>query len=248
MATSKEDAAWLWRIMRKHSKVEPDQVSRALPAPALQTGALIVGSRCQMTPEDFRAAYESVAAELGDNPRRWTFNDLKRTGPDGEGPFRDDDLVKTLTDGTVWKAGAFKARGIPEVFAAIDKMGMEAARSTWQVATLNEFRRMLGLKEYTDFTEWNPDKDIAETAHRLYKHVDNLELYPGLMAEQPKPSQEGSGLAPGYTISRAILSDAAALVRGDRFVRLTRFYPQHRRANLLLLLSISSRTTTTSQP
>ncbi|BGP00071.1 hypothetical protein NBRC10513v2_004294 [Rhodotorula toruloides] len=97
-------------------------------------------------------------------------------------------------------------------------MGMVAARNTWQVASLNEFRRMLGLKEYTDFTEWDPDKDIAETARRLYKHVDNLELYPGLMAEQPKPSREGSGLAPGYIISRAILSDAAALVRGDRFL------------------------------
>ncbi|KAL7339683.1 heme peroxidase, partial [Rhodotorula toruloides] len=87
----------------------------------------------------------------------------------------------------------------------------------WQVASLIESRRTLGLKEYTDFTGWNPDKDTAETACRIYKHVDNLELYPVLMAEQPKPSQEGSGLAPGYTISHAILSDAAALVRGDRF-------------------------------
>jgi hypothetical protein len=41
---------------------------------------------------------------------------------------------------------------------------------------------------------------------------------PGLSAEEPKPSQAASGLAPGYTISRAILSDAAALVRGDRYV------------------------------
>jgi linoleate 10R-lipoxygenase len=28
----------------------------------------------------------------------------------------------------------------------------------------------------------------------------------------------GAGLCPGYTISRAILSDAVALVRGDRFL------------------------------
>jgi len=41
---------------------------------------------------------------------------------------------------------------------------------------------------------------------------------PGLSAEEPKPSQAGSGLACGYTISRAILSDAVALVRGDRYV------------------------------
>lgn len=43
------------------------------------------------------------------------------------------------------------------------------------------------------------------------------ELHPGLIAEQPKPSIAGSGLAPGYTISRAILSDAVALTRGDYF-------------------------------
>ena len=46
---------------------------------------------------------------------------------------------------------------------------------------------------------------------------------PGLSAEEPKPSQAGSGLAPGYTVSRAILSDAASLVRGDRYVSLSSF-------------------------
>ncbi|BGP08688.1 hypothetical protein JCM10049v2_004537 [Rhodotorula toruloides] len=136
-------------------------------------------------------------------------------------PARRAESGKSLTATTVMMAANLLRRHdgltILEIFAAIDKMGMVAAGNTCQVASLNEFRRMLGLKEYTDFTDWNPDKDIAETACRLYKHVDNLELYPVLMAEQPKPSQEGSGLAPGYTISHAILSDAAALVRGDRF-------------------------------
>lgn len=48
----------------------------------------------------------------------------------------------------------------------------------------------------------------------------------GLQAEEAKPSVEGSGLCPGYTISRAILSDAIALVRGDRFftIDFTRIY------------------------
>lgn len=78
---------------------------------------------------------------------------------------------------------------------------------------------MLGLMQYKSFEEWNSSPEIAETARRLYRSIDNLELYPGLMCEEPKPSTSGSGLAPGYTISRAILSDAAALVRGDRFVR-----------------------------
>jgi linoleate 10R-lipoxygenase len=52
----------------------------------------------------------------------------------------------------------------------------------------------------------------------LYGHPDNIELYVGIQAEEAKkPFFPGSGLCPGFTISVAILSDAVALVRGDRF-------------------------------
>ncbi len=42
-------------------------------------------------------------------------------------------------------------------------------------------------------------------------------MYPGLLCEQKKPAIGGSGLCPNYTTGFAILSDAVALVRGDRF-------------------------------
>ena len=42
------------------------------------------------------------------------------------------------------------------------------------------------------------------------------------MAEEAKPLIPGAGLCPGYTISRAILSDAIALVRGDRLLSVER--------------------------
>jgi hypothetical protein len=52
----------------------------------------------------------------------------------------------------------------------------------------------------------------------LYDHPDDVELYPGLVIEGPKkPMVPGSGLCPPQTIGKAILSDAVALVRGDRF-------------------------------
>ncbi|EDN03804.1 hypothetical protein HCAG_01669 [Histoplasma mississippiense (nom. inval.)] len=48
--------------------------------------------------------------------------------------------------------------------------------------------------------------------------TNNVELYPGPIAEEAKESLvPGSGLCANFTISRAILSDAVALVRGDRF-------------------------------
>jgi linoleate 10R-lipoxygenase len=39
-----------------------------------------------------------------------------------------------------------------------------------------------------------------------------------MQAEEAKEPMPGAGLCPGYTISRAILSDAVALTRGDRFM------------------------------
>jgi linoleate 8R-lipoxygenase/9,12-octadecadienoate 8-hydroperoxide 8R-isomerase len=52
----------------------------------------------------------------------------------------------------------------------------------------------------------------------FYDHPDNIELYPGLIVENTKiPMSPGAGLCPNQTIGKAILSDAVALVRGDRF-------------------------------
>lgn len=59
---------------------------------------------------------------------------------------------------------------------------------------------------------------MAKAAELLYGHIDNLELYPGLMAECTKPAMPGSGVCPGQTTGRGILDDAVALVRGDRFL------------------------------
>lgn len=95
-------------------------------------------------------------------------------------------------------------------------MGMEQARR-WGVCTMNEFRKYLGLKQFETFEEWNKDPVIAEAARKLYKHVDNLELYPGLQAEDIMELGPGSGICCGFTMTRAILADAIALVRGDRF-------------------------------
>ena len=95
-------------------------------------------------------------------------------------------------------------------------MGMEQARR-WGVCTMNEFRQFLGLKPFESFEEWNRDPSVAKAARQLYHHIDNLELYPGLLAEDCMPLGPGSGICCGYTLTRAILADAIALVRGDRF-------------------------------
>lgn len=96
-------------------------------------------------------------------------------------------------------------------------MGIDQARS-WNVGSLNEFRKFFDLKPYERFEDINSNKEVAEALRHLYGHPDFVELYPGIVAEEAKePMVPGVGIAPTYTISRAVLSDAVALVRGDRF-------------------------------
>lgn len=129
--------------------------------------------------------------------------------------FKDSDLAGILHKATSAPAAALKARGVPHVMRVIEILGIEQSRF-WGACTLNEFRHFLGLRPYTTFEEWNPDKAIAEAARKLYRHPDNLELYVGLVAEEAKTVGSGGGLCSSFTMARAILADIVSIVRGDR--------------------------------
>ncbi|KAI0343269.1 linoleate diol synthase [Trametopsis cervina] len=143
----------------------------------------------------------------------WTFGEMTRQE---DGTFKDEQLAAIIHEATTHPGAAFRARGTPHVMRLHEIMGIEANRK-WGCCSLNEFRAFLGLKKYESFLEWNSDPDVARAAEKLYGNIDRLELYTGLQAEEAKPLMDGAGLCPSYTISRAILSDAIALTRGDRF-------------------------------
>ncbi|KAL4882931.1 heme peroxidase [Aspergillus karnatakaensis] len=152
-------------------------------------------------------------ASLPKDPSQRTFAGLKRQE---DGTFKDEELVNILTLAIEDVAGSFGARNVPKVLKAVEVLGIEQGRK-WQVGSLNEFRKFFGLKNYETFEEINSDPDVAETLRSLYGHPDYVELYPGIVSEEAKePMVPGVGIAPTYTISRAVLSDAVALVRGDR--------------------------------
>ncbi|EFR03879.1 hypothetical protein MGYG_06878 [Nannizzia gypsea CBS 118893] len=164
--------------------------------------------------EEFLRVLGKFSATLPDDPQERGLGHLKR-GPDGL--FNDDELVQMLTEGIEDCAGAFGARGVPKLLRPVEILGIMQARS-WNLATLNEFRKYFHLKPHETFEEINSDPYIADQLKHLYDHPDNVELYPGVVVEEAKEVMvPGSGLCPNFTISRAILSDAVALVRGDRF-------------------------------
>ncbi|KAK4699535.1 hypothetical protein P7C70_g6725, partial [Phenoliferia sp. Uapishka_3] len=128
--------------------------------------------------------------------------------------FKDDDLVAILNTATNEPAGAFGAFGSPSALRVVEILGQKRARMQ-NVCTMNEFRSYLGLTPFKTFEEWAGPKQqkAAEAARALYNdQIDDLELYPGLLAEECKPSMAGSGTCTGHTIGRGILDDAVSLI------------------------------------
>ncbi|KAG6012087.1 hypothetical protein E4U43_007946 [Claviceps pusilla] len=147
------------------------------------------------------------------DPAERTFGGFAR-GPDGR--FNDDDLVDCISTAIEQPGGAFGAQNVPRIMKPVEILGILRGRR-WNLAGLNEFRKHFGLKAYDTFEEINSDPGVAESLRNLYQHPDHVELYPGIVAEKgKKPMVPGVGIAPTYTISRVVLSDAVSLVRGDR--------------------------------
>lgn len=185
--------------------------------------------------DDLLDALRKWGASLSANPYERPFADLSR---DEDGNFSDNDLVKILADSIDDVAGAFGANKVPQILRSIEILGINQARS-WNLATLNEFRTFFGLTKHETFESINKNADVADQLRHLYEHPDFVELYPGLVVEDAKEPQVGSGLCPSYTVSRAILSDAVALVRGDRFYMVRRHHGLDR-----ALILIANRLTT----
>jgi hypothetical protein len=167
----------------------------------------------ELTVPDLVMGFAKFEGKIPEDPLERPFNRFKR-GPDGK--LSDDDLVECITSSIEDCAGSFGARNVPPSMRAIEILGIIQGRK-WNVAGLNEFRKHFGLKPYETFEDINSDPGVAESLRRLYDHPDFVELYPGLVAEEHKPPKvPGVGIAPTYTISRVVLSDAVCLVRGDR--------------------------------
>lgn len=170
----------------------------------------------QLSQKEFLTGLGMWQSQLSSDPQKRPFAKLQRSA---DGSLDDDELVKILADGTEDVAGAFGSTNVPVILKAVEILGIEQARS-WNLATLNEFRAFFNLEKHESFESINSDPKIADALKHFYDHPDLVELYPGLVVEEakyPTGDEAGQGLCPNYTISRAVLSDAVALIRGDRF-------------------------------
>jgi linoleate 8R-lipoxygenase / 9,12-octadecadienoate 8-hydroperoxide 8R-isomerase len=176
-----------------------------------------------VTTDDLIKAMGGWVKNLPLDPAKRSFAKLQRCS---DGKYKDDQLAALFVEGVEDCAGAFGANHVPTVLRAVEILGIKQARA-WNLASLNEFRRHFKLAPHKTFEDINPDPLVAEQLKRLYGHPDHVELYPGITVEKAKETvKPGSGMCTNFTISRAILSDAVALVRGDRFYTVD-YTPKH---------------------
>jgi linoleate 10R-lipoxygenase len=167
-----------------------------------------------MKPRELVSSFADFDKSIPEEPLERVFGGFRR---ESDGRFRDGDLVHCITAAIEDCAGAFGAKNVPKAMRPVEILGILQGRK-WNVAGLNEFRKHFGLKPYKTFEDINSDPQVAGQLKHLYQHPDYVELYPGIVAEEAKePMTPGVGIAPTYTISRVVLSDAVCLVRGDRY-------------------------------
>ncbi|KDR69941.1 hypothetical protein GALMADRAFT_282379 [Galerina marginata CBS 339.88] len=159
---------------------------------------------------DFDQAVEDFTTTMNASKRNRDCAGLQR----GEGSrFRDSDLAQILYDATECPArGA--GQGIPSCQRVMQIKVIERARSS-KAGSLNDYRRFLGLKALQSFKEWSSNPSIAASAEKLYKSIDNLEVYVGLQAEDTIKNTADSGFRFGYTKTYGLLVDIVSRVRSD---------------------------------
>jgi hypothetical protein len=177
----------------------------------------------EMTAQDMLLAMRQFAARQPSNPSQRSLAGLHRH--DG-GNFEDAGLVKILSETTEDAAASFGPRHVPVVLRVVEIMGIQQARA-WDVASLNEVRRYFGLTAHKSFADITSDPEIAASLEALYGNVEDVELYPGVVFEEPCiSSNPGSAACSGISTTRAILFDAIALIQGDKFYR-SDYTPSH---------------------
>jgi len=133
-------------------------------------------------------------------------------------PIDTDEQMRTLLNGILnWESGGFGPNNVPDSIlgerARVSQRAIEAAR-LMGAPTLNTFRRRFtsGYSSFEDMT--GGDQATADTLRQLYPGgIEDVELVVGCQVEKCM----SGGWALPSTIGQAIVADAFASIRQDRF-------------------------------
>ncbi|XP_053549836.1 prostaglandin G/H synthase 2 [Bombina bombina] len=77
-------------------------------------------------------------------------------------------------------------RNVPAAVARVALASIEQSREM-RYQSMNEYRKHFSLKPFRSFEELTGEKEMSAELEKLYGDIDAMELYPGLLVEQPRP-------------------------------------------------------------
>lgn len=111
-------------------------------------------------------------------------------------------LGRLFEDASLQPAGQIGLFNTPPFLIETEKKSIQLGRDA-KLASYNEYREICQFGKLTDFDQITEDESVQNELRRLYGHVDNIEFYVGLFAEDPRGN---SALSP--LIGRLVGIDA----------------------------------------
>ncbi|KAK8047894.1 hypothetical protein PG996_015958 [Apiospora saccharicola] len=134
----------------------------------------------------------------------------------------DNEMTQELFRSVQAIASTFSPNRVPVSFRESQIRTITRARER-QMPSLNEFRHTVGLPTYKKIEDVSSSPLVAAKLKSLYSSPDEIELYPGVIAEEPPrkavfaASSIGKWLWTGSTVAHAVVRDTVALIRDDPY-------------------------------
>lgn len=110
-----------------------------------------------------------------------------------EGTFANTEIVSSNGLGELFEDLSQQAAGqvgmcnTPPILWPVEAVSIQQGRDV-ELRSYNDYRELAGFPRVTAFEQITGNLKVRESLRRLYQHVDNIEFYPGLFAEEAPPN------------------------------------------------------------
>jgi prostaglandin-endoperoxide synthase 2 len=110
-----------------------------------------------------------------------------------DGTFSNTELVTSTGLGALFEdlsqqaAGQVGMGNTPPILWPVEHVSIQQARDV-RLGSYNDYRELAGFPRVTDFNQITGNQKVQGQLSAMYKHVDKIEFYPGLFAEEAPPN------------------------------------------------------------
>jgi prostaglandin-endoperoxide synthase 2 len=124
-----------------------------------------------------------IPDEIRWGKRNYALNDWLRDNR----PLLESGLAFALEATSAQPAGEIALHNTPAALLRTESLAIEQGRKN-KLASYNDYREAMSYPRLDRFEQISSSPQVVAGLRRVYKHVDNVEFYVGLFAEDPRPN------------------------------------------------------------